>query len=77
MNFGHLLGLPFADLFAGANLKTEVLRRPLGSKRLRYTMAERLRLLDIHKKLGKHLHGGLDWITSPQALAKVLCLLCH
>jgi hypothetical protein len=53
MSFGYLLGLPVADLFAGVNLQTEILQRQIGKRRLSYTIAERLRLLDTQ------LHGLL------------------
>ena len=72
MIFGYLLGLPIAELFAGINLQTEIMQRQLGKRRLSYTIAERLRLLEIQKKLGKHLRECIDWIASPQALAKAI-----
>ncbi len=72
MSFGYLLGLPVADLFSGVNLQTEIMQRQLGKRLLSYTIAERLRLLEIQKKLGKHLRECFDWIASPQALAKAI-----
>ena len=72
MSFGYLLGLPIAELFSGINLQTEIMQRQLGKRRLSYTIAERLRLLDLQKKLGKHLRECIDWIASPQALAKAI-----
>jgi transposase len=72
MSFGYLLGLPVTELFNGINLQTEILKRNVGKRRWSYTMAERLRLLDIQKKLGKHLRKCVDWLASPQTLAKAI-----
>jgi putative transposase len=72
MSFGYLLGIPVAELFSGINLQTAILQRQIGTRRIGYTIAERLRLLDLHKKLGKHLRGCVNWVASPQALAKAI-----
>ena len=72
MSFGYLLGLPVSELFAGVNLQTEMLKRQVGKRRLSYTITERLRLLEIQTTLGKHLRNCIDWIASPQTLAKAI-----
>jgi len=72
LSCGYLLGIPVADVFAGVNLQTDILQRQLGKKRIGYTIAERLRLLDIQRLLGKPLRECMHWIASPQALAKAI-----
>ena len=72
LSFGYFLGLPVAELFTRINLQTEIMQQQLEKRRLSYTIAERLRLLDIQTKLGKHLRECIDWIASPQALAKAI-----
>jgi transposase InsO family protein len=72
MRFGYLLGLPIAELFAAINVQTEILQRQIGKRRLSYTISERLRLLELQKKLGTCMRGCIDWIASPQALAKAI-----
>lgn len=67
MACGAALGLPVDDLFGAIDLQGTIARRTLGRRRLRWTLAERLRLADHLRRIPMALRDLITWIRSPDA----------
>lgn len=69
---GAALNLPVDDLFGAINLFLRAARRTLGKHRLRWIVAERLRLAHHLKRIPTTLRALIDWIRSPDACIRWL-----